>query len=272
MGWIKLDRKLLDSDIWNRKPFSWGQAWVDLLLLASHEDHDIIIGSEIVHCKRGDVIRSQAWFADRWGWSRAQVRHFLTTNKVANRVAIFTTNKKTVIHIEKYAFYQGQQPTKRPINNQQSSQQKDTYKKYKEIKEVEEVDARAREDERKTESGANVNNRTDTTTSAPHLFLPPTLLDLSTYCAKENLAVDVQRFAEYYGERDWKTSTGRPVTNWRQKLRDWDAMDRPKREEDEKHRQAVERGRQEQAEREAKLEEEFKREFEKRKNAVLKAI
>ena len=35
-GWIKTYRSILKHWIWEEKPFSKGQAWIDMLLLASH--------------------------------------------------------------------------------------------------------------------------------------------------------------------------------------------------------------------------------------------
>ena len=270
MGWIKVDRKLLENEMWLRKPFSWGQAWVDLLLLANHEDHTALIGHEIVECKRGQVNRSQQWLANRWGWSRAQVRHFLTTIKTNNSATITTDNKKTVITIENWGKYQGEQPTKKPKSVQLNNHSAATYKKNKEIKKVV-VDARAREEKpEKAESGINVNNESNA--SAARLSTPPTLNDLTTFCSQENLQVDCVRFARYYGDRGWKTSTGRPITNWQQKLRDWDASDKAEREEEQRRKEAAERGRREQAEREARLEAEYQAEFEEKKKRLFKLV
>lgn len=270
MGWIKLDRKLLDNQIWLRKPFSWGQAWVDLLLLANHEDHTALIGRELVECKAGEVNRSQKWLAERWGWSRSQVRHFLATIETNSSATITTDNKKTVVTIENWGKYQNQRPTKGHKNVQLSDHKRATYKKYKEDKKVV-VDARAKE-QNNAQQEPNVNTNSDITSASRLSTSPPTLLDLSTFCLEEDLHVDVERFAQYYRDRGWKTSTGKPLTNWQQKLRDWDAADAPKRVEEEARRAAVEKGRQEQAEREAKLEEEYQREFEKRKKRLFKAI
>ena len=37
-GWIKIHRDILYHEIWSDKPFSKGQAWIDLILLANHSD------------------------------------------------------------------------------------------------------------------------------------------------------------------------------------------------------------------------------------------
>ena len=288
MGWIKLDRKLLENELWRQKPFSPGQAWVDLLLMASYDEHDAIINGEVVHLMPGDVVRTQKQFAERWGWSRSKVRNFFTTIITTKAATITTTNKRTAVHIENYAFYQGQRTANDTTDDTTKSQQKDTYKKYKEIKEVEEVDARAREGQARGGTNRPINVNTKAITSAPRSTpTTPTLTELHSFCSEHDLHVNVERFAEYYGSRGWKTSTGKPVTNWKRKLCDWSDADGENWKEEQRRKAAVEKGRREQAEREAKLEEEYQKELEKwraekgrdapksieeLKNAVLKEI
>ena len=36
-GWISIHRKILNNILWQDKPFSKGQAWVDLLLITNHK-------------------------------------------------------------------------------------------------------------------------------------------------------------------------------------------------------------------------------------------
>ena len=76
-GWIKLHRSLADHVLWREKPFSRGQAWVDLLLLASHDDHTFMLGGSAVDIAEGEIITSERILSDRWGWSRKKVRLFL---------------------------------------------------------------------------------------------------------------------------------------------------------------------------------------------------
>lgn len=72
-GFIKLHRTIQEHKIWTRKPFSYGHAWVDLLLLAAWKDHQFN-GRDY---KRGTVSVSQDWMAKRWGWQRKRVRTFI---------------------------------------------------------------------------------------------------------------------------------------------------------------------------------------------------
>ena len=47
-GWIKLHRELLLHDLWKYKPFSKGQAWIDLLMLANHKNNKFFLGNEVI--------------------------------------------------------------------------------------------------------------------------------------------------------------------------------------------------------------------------------
>ena len=276
-GWIKLNRSILTDETWLKKPFSEGQAMVDLMLMASYEEKDVVIHGETVHLMPGDVVRSQRQLAERWGWSRAKVRRFISGPQKDH----FSAHKKTGVHVDISTYSGNPRPTKRPF----CGPQKDTYKNIKN-KETEEVDARAREEQARAEPNRPINVNTEADSSAPRPT-PPTFKQIYSFCVEHGLQVDVQRFFDYYDSRGWKTATGKPVTDWRQKLRDWADADKPDRAEQERHRAAVERGRKEQAEREARLEAEKEKELEERraekgwdapksleelKKAVLKAI
>lgn len=63
LGWVKLHRTLAYNKLWLSEPFTKGQAWVDLLMLAGRD---------------GTVHASYAWLAKRWQWNhKEKVRRFL---------------------------------------------------------------------------------------------------------------------------------------------------------------------------------------------------
>ena len=105
-GYIKLHRSLMDNPLWTEKPFSRGQAWVDLLMMANWEDSKIIDGNNVVTVHRGEVARSQMWLADRWGWSRKKVSAFLHLLELEKMGTTKGTAKGTTITIENYSKYQ----------------------------------------------------------------------------------------------------------------------------------------------------------------------
>lgn len=105
-GFIKLDRGILESELWKEKPFDRARAWVDLLLLTSWKDHDEIYRGQVVHRKRGDVSCSIRWLSERWGWSRNKVYRYLALLTETGMVTLTGTPNGTTLTIENYAFYQ----------------------------------------------------------------------------------------------------------------------------------------------------------------------
>ena len=115
-GYIKIDRKILDSAIWQEKPFDRARAWIDLLLLASWKDHEVIYHGKAEKRKRGEVHCSIGWLADRWGWSANKVRRYIRT---LNRLGMCHQNgtpNGTTLTIENYAFYQDGRRTRGTTN------------------------------------------------------------------------------------------------------------------------------------------------------------
>lgn len=135
MGWIKLDRKILEHWIWKDKPYSKGQAWIDLLLLANHEDKAFISGTRKIEAKRGNIYKSVLFLANRWGWSRKKVMGLLMALQKDNMITQNSTTHGTTITIVNYEKYQnrgqrnGQQMDNRLAKKGQQSAHIQEYKK-----------------------------------------------------------------------------------------------------------------------------------------------
>lgn len=141
-NFFPLNRAILNHWLWKKKPFSKGQAWVDLLLLANYEDKKIPYKGEIITCKRGDVNLSISELASRWGWNRDTARRFLRLLESDGMVTVNATTHRTTITIENYELFNNQCVTDnatsaQPVRNQcvTSAQPADTTKKDKEGKE-----------------------------------------------------------------------------------------------------------------------------------------
>ena len=132
---ILLARTIQQNFLWSDKPFSMGQAWIDLLMLAEWCDKDAVCRGEVVHLKRGQVGRSILWLADRWGWSRKKVTHFLAILKAEKMATTESTTKGTIITIGNYDKYQLEGTTKSTTKVATEEQRKNTSKEIKEIKE-----------------------------------------------------------------------------------------------------------------------------------------
>lgn len=107
-GWIKIHRDILYHEIWSDKPFSKGQAWIDLLLWANHSDNKCMIGNKVEEVKRGSFITSDLKLMDRWGWGRKKVQLFLKFLESESMIMRNANNKRTVITIVNYDVYQYQ--------------------------------------------------------------------------------------------------------------------------------------------------------------------
>lgn len=118
-GWICLHRSLLVHELWDLKPFSKGQAWVDILLLANHERKEIILGNEVVSVEKGSFITSEMKLMERWGWSKTKVRAFLENLQKAEMINLQKDRKKTTVHVVNWRKYQNQQTMEKPISRQQ---------------------------------------------------------------------------------------------------------------------------------------------------------
>lgn len=128
-GWISIHRQLQSHWLWDDKPFSKGQAWIDMLLLANHSDNKFLLGNELLEVKTGSFVTSELKLMDRWGWSKAKVRAFLTMLEQDGMIIKKTDRKKTTIFIEKYSVFQDIETTERPRKNHKKTTkepQKDT--------------------------------------------------------------------------------------------------------------------------------------------------
>lgn len=105
-GWISLYRSIQDHWLWQEKPFSKGQAWMDLLLSANHQDKRIVFDSNLIEVKRGQFITSIRKLCDRWGWSNSKVKKFLDTLQSDEMIHYKSDTKKTTINIVNYSIYQ----------------------------------------------------------------------------------------------------------------------------------------------------------------------
>ena len=105
-GYIKLHRQIEDCWIWNCEPFSKGQAWIDLLLQANHEDHNTMFNGNVIVIGRGQRMTSIKALSERWMWSRHKVSDFLDTLEKDKMISQKRDNKRTLINIVNYGIYQ----------------------------------------------------------------------------------------------------------------------------------------------------------------------
>jgi len=117
-GYIKLWRRLQSNEMWLSEPFTRGQAWVDMLLLANHKDGYMRKRGVRFEVKRGQIGWSEVKLADRWKWSRGKVRRFLNELKKTEQIEQQNSNVSSLISIINYNEYQ--------MTEQQAVQQTDS--------------------------------------------------------------------------------------------------------------------------------------------------
>src|SRR5574344_943311 len=105
-GWISIHRTIFDNWLWEEKPFSKGQAWIDLLLLANSSDRKVPFGKKLILVKRGEKMTSIRKLEQRWGWSNNKVKSFLNMLQDDGMITYKCTTKNTFYNIVNYNDYQ----------------------------------------------------------------------------------------------------------------------------------------------------------------------
>lgn len=105
-GWIKLHRQIQNCLLWEDKPFDKCRAWIDLLLLANHENKKIMFNGYPVEITRGQYLTSIRKLSERWGWSYDKVFRFLSMLENEEMVIKDSNNNRTLLTIINYEIYQ----------------------------------------------------------------------------------------------------------------------------------------------------------------------
>lgn len=183
-GWIKLHRQIVENKMWNDKPFSKGQAWLDILLNTSYEKSSFWVRGILVEVNPGQCSMSTHTMAERWGWSRTKVRAFLSYLETRLQIEPQKTNVTTLITITNWDKYQEKEPQKEP----QKNHRKTTEKPIKEVKEVKEDN------------------------------IPPKIEDVTAYCSERNRGVDPHKWYDFYASKGWMVGKNK-MKDWKAAVR-----------------------------------------------------
>lgn len=123
-GWVKVHRDIQNCWIWEDKPFSRGQAFIDLILMVNHEDKKIMFNGSLIEIKRGSGITSLRKLGDNWGWSSKKVKHFLEQLQSDKMLSYKSDSKKTLVTIENYSLYQSRDFEKKHQSDSEENQKK----------------------------------------------------------------------------------------------------------------------------------------------------
>ena len=108
-GYIKVYRDIRDHWIWSdeKEPFDKLHAWVDLIMMANHEDKEILFNGRLILVKRGSRITSLRKLSERWHWSPHKVSDFLNILEKDGMITQVRNSRKTLITLINYGIYQG---------------------------------------------------------------------------------------------------------------------------------------------------------------------
>lgn len=147
MGFFKIDRQIFDHWLWEDKPFSKGQAWIDLIGLANYEDGKTAYQGKVISCERGTVYRSFSYLANRWGWSRKKVKAFIDLLESDGMVTTKVTTHRTTITLINYGKFQDWGTTKGTTEEQQKNSKGSNERRNIRNKETNKSRSRAKSDE-----------------------------------------------------------------------------------------------------------------------------
>lgn len=137
-GWIKIHREITRHWIFqDAEKFKW---WIDLLIMASHEEYKTLVNGDLKCLKRGQLTVSLSFLASRWGRSKEKVLNFLKLLESDHMIERKVDRKSTTITICNYDSYQDvpeQTPTANQTDDRPISDQSPTeYKNVEECKEI----------------------------------------------------------------------------------------------------------------------------------------
>lgn len=147
VGWISIHRKIRDCVIWDTdEPFTRRDAWIDLLLLANHNDKEIIFDGKKITIKKGQYLTSVRKLAKEWHWGNAKTLAYLRLLEECEMITRHADSRRTLITIVNYGIYQDENidnrnsngtvtdtvAERRPTtNNNKNNENNDNNKKHK---------------------------------------------------------------------------------------------------------------------------------------------
>lgn len=107
--WVRINRSILESELWTASKFSRGQAMLDLMLLSSQTDCLIKkrFGKKHVEIQllKGQLCVSSRELAKRWKWNYQDVFRFLSLLENEGVITYRSTSSNTIITIVDFDKY-----------------------------------------------------------------------------------------------------------------------------------------------------------------------
>ena len=139
-GFLKIYRRFFNHPLWKEnRSFSKAEAFLDLLQLAAFVPTKRLCAGEMVKLEIGQLVGSERYLADRWGWSTKKVRAFLTLSQQEKMVVVEKKRGGSVITLCNYERYASEVLSEEAPKKHQRSAEEAPRKRIEEREEIEKV-------------------------------------------------------------------------------------------------------------------------------------
>lgn len=192
-GWIRLDRKIQDSFMWDDPEAL--KLWLYLLMGAAIEDKTVSFNGKPLNLKRGQIVFGLNSASTRLGISVRRLRTTIKRFENCHQIDKQNFNKYSIISITNYCQYQDSD--KQTTSKRQAKRQQ-LYNKQE-------------------------NN----------IFKPPTVEEVKAYCKERGNGIDAERFVDWYESKGWLVGTNKmkswkaTVRTWESRRKEQLAKEKP---------------------------------------------
>ena len=116
-NWLKLNRSILSSSVFDNPKLL--KVWIWCLCKASHKEHDQVVGKQVQHLEAGQFIYGRKKASEELKIPESTLHDYMKLLQKMKNINIKSNNKYSVVTIENWWFYQGDQRQNRQQNRQQ---------------------------------------------------------------------------------------------------------------------------------------------------------
>lgn len=216
-GWICLHREITEHWLWDDKPFSKGQAWIDMLLRANHQRDSVLVGTSVYEVDKGEFITSKKKLYESWGWSNRKLENFFELLKKSEMIAVKKHSNKIVVKVLNYGKYQGFDKDKSIQNAYETHTQRipNAHQKHSQSTQTTMIN-----------NDNNINNN-ERVKQTDFKLKTPTLSEINRFIELENLKCNGNDFFDYYSANGWMVGKT-PMRDWKAMCRKWSRTDEKK--------------------------------------------